>query len=114
VSPQQVDITIKVQGGTPQGGGSLCTTCRHVTRIRGVNNQSLVHCGVLQDKPITFEVAECNRYMNANQPALYEMEEIAWRIVTKGAGRVVGFVNPSEFRKMEEHGTVPGLPKTGF
>lgn len=98
-------INIKVKGGTTPGSGSLCTSCKKAMVIRGVGNQQVVRCSAIE-REVGFEVAECSYYQNANQPALYEMEEIAWRLVTKMAGRTLGFVNPTTFRKLEGEGEV--------
>lgn len=99
--PAQQAITIKVREGTTRGDTNLCKTCRHAHLVKGTNNQQFVQC-TYTNSVMHFQVAECNRYFNANQPALYEMEEIAWRIVTKQAGRSVGFLNPQQFAKHEE------------
>jgi phosphopentomutase len=103
-------ITIKVQDGTTRGDGNLCKTCRHSHIVRGNNNQEFVKC-TYADKVMVFQVAECNRHFPANQPALYEMEEIAWRIVTKQAGRNVGFLNPQQFQKYEEEHERANTPR---
>lgn len=96
-------IVLKVQQGTVRGSGSLCRTCRNSMVMRGTNNQESVTCGG-QSYPVQiyFEVAECNRYFCRDQPTLYEMEEIAWRLITKQAGRQIGFVSAADFRKMAE------------
>lgn len=102
-SPEAQKISLKVYGGTPPSSGSLCRTCKYAHIIRGNNNQERHICTYQNpERLMAFEVAECNRYFNANQPALHEMEEIAWRVVTKGGGRTVGFVGPSEFQAMED------------
>lgn len=109
-------IVLKVQQGTTKGTGSLCRTCRAAHIVRGNNNQQLVTCGA-GNAPlrVRFDIAECNRYMSATQPSLYEMEEIAWRLVTKQAGRPMGFVNPAEFRKFEEsEGRAPNGPPPSY
>lgn len=105
-------IVLKVQQGTTKGSGSLCRTCRYAHVVRSVNNQQTVTChAVNKPRTIGFDVAEWNRYMSATQPSLYEMEEIAWRLVTKQAGRPMGFVNPAEFRRIEEReGRGPNTP----
>lgn len=110
------NIVLKIQNGTTSGSVNLCRTCRQAHVVRGTNNQQFVTCTAgANPVRLDFEVAECNRYFNATQPTLYEMEEIAWRLVTKKAGRDIGFVNAGDFRRMsedEERGGRPGQPSS--
>lgn len=99
----QHNIVLKVQGGTAKSTVSLCKTCRNSIVVRGNNHQQIVRCQAL-GKDFTFDVAECTNYFDRTSPALYEMEEIAWRVVTKKAGREIGFVRPAEFYEMEREG----------
>lgn len=91
---------LKVLGGTTKGSENLCRTCRYGQVARGTNNEEYVNCQRF-DRSFTFQVAECNQYENKNTPTLYEMEEIAWRVVTKGS-RVLGFVDAKEWAKRDE------------
>lgn len=104
-------ILLKIQNGTTKGGGNLCRTCRNAHVIRGVNNQQIVRCSAGVDVvTLRFEVAECNRYHSAGEPSLYEMEEIAWRLITKKGGRAYGFVDADEFKKRESRNSPPSGP----
>jgi hypothetical protein len=93
-------IAIKIQGGTTRSDVNLCRSCKHAFIRRGINNHEKVSCNRDDSHAVPFEVAECNEYHNANQPYLSEMEEIAWRVITKGT-RVVGFVDPAGWAKHE-------------
>jgi len=42
-----------------------------------------------------------SEYDDKRLPSLYSMEKIAWILVTKTAGRQIGFVSAKEFRKIE-------------
>lgn len=101
--PGQSQIVLKIEGGTTRGGKSLCVTCRNAHIIRGQNNQQQVICGAgtmaAAGRLMQIDVAECNRYYDATKPALYEMEEIAWRLVTDRAKSKIGFVDPVEWNR---------------
>jgi hypothetical protein len=89
-------MRIKIHGGTAQGGGSLCHTCRHARIIRGYRlDHEIVECGVLSylHDRITFPVQFCTSYIDRNHPTLREMEEIAWVLRTDAHRKQVGFVH---------------------
>lgn len=47
-------------------------------------------------------VAECSAYINANQPSLVAMREIAWFISSDKKKGKAGFLTPEEYRKEQE------------
>lgn len=106
-------IVLKIHNGT-RADAALCKSCRNALITKGNNGQHVIYCsggGGANPIRISFDVSECNRYFNATQPTLYEMEEIAWRLITKNAGRQIGFVNPATFRKIQdEEGATPNAP----
>lgn len=104
------DIVFKIHRGTAKGGGTLCRTCTNAHVVRGVNNEEFIRCTHGEAIGIRFEVAECNRYYSAALPTLYEMEEIAWRLVTKTGGRSFGFVDAKEFKKRSPFDNMPDIP----
>ena len=98
-------VAIKVKGGTPQGAETLCRTCRwaHIVRGFGVS-QERIHCHWLADDPrVPFPVSQCTSYDDKRIPSRRDMEQIAWVLLTKGAGRTIGFVTPKRFREIEGH-----------
>lgn len=95
-------IELKVHGGTPIHGTSLCNTCRRAHRIQGMadSQEIVLCCGGSAEKRINFPVASCSLYDDQRVPSLYEMKEIAWQIVTK-PDRQIGFVSAKEFKQMK-------------
>ncbi len=50
---------------------------------------------------VPFKVRECSAYDDRSVPNLYSMEKIAWVLLTKSAGRSIGFVTSKKFREIE-------------
>lgn len=95
-------IEMKVQGGTPFHGNSLCSTCHNAHRIQGMAvSEETVFCNANgHSKKIPYPISKCSEYSDERLPTLYEMREIAWQIVTK-SNRTIGFVSAKEFKKMK-------------
>lgn len=97
--------TRNVQNGTPVSGDWLCRTCTYAHIQRGdAESQEAFFCafrGLGRPRRLEFKVRQCNSYQDAQHPSLYHMEKTAWILVTKQAGRTVGFVTQSEFKKIE-------------
>ena len=94
---------LKIVGGTPNHGEpSLCLTCRNATVVQGhAIGQRIVQCGALcgpHDR-ISFHVAECSDYDDKRHPTKREMEEMAWLLLTKKAGRQIGFVRAADYKR---------------
>jgi len=49
---------------------------------------------------VPYPVRECSEYSDRRIPSLYFMEKTAWVLLTKKAGRTIGFVTSEEFRKI--------------
>lgn len=96
-----MSITIKINGGTPKHGKSLCHTCKNASIVKGQNLEELIICQANMFVPskgrVTFRVAECSAYHPTNMPWLHEMEAMAWMIEARKRGPV-GF---SEGQAME-------------
>lgn len=93
----------KVIGGTPLiHSVSRCTTCRYAQVLSGISLSDVrVYCRMLgQNQPVQVRqpVYECNVYDDRRMPSRYDMEQIAWVLVTNKAGRSIGFVSAEEFR----------------
>jgi hypothetical protein len=99
-------MRIKVHGGTAQGGGSLCYTCRHADIIRGARlRDEIIECGMLSyhHNRITFPVTSCSSYVDSNHPSLREMEEIAWVLRTDAHRKQVGFVHAQKLPERDRY-----------
>lgn len=53
------------------------------------------------NRRVPFRVRECSAYADRRLPTLYSMEKIAWVLLTKSAGRSIGFVTGDRFRELE-------------
>jgi hypothetical protein len=96
-------VTIKVKGGTPEGAQSLCVTCRwaHIVKGFGVSQEKIRCCWLAYNPPVPFPVSQCSSYDDKRIPSKRDMEQIAWILMTKKAGRTIGFVTAKEFRQIE-------------
>jgi len=95
--------TIRVKDGAPQGAVALCVTCRwaHIVKGFGVSQEEIRCRFLMHDRPVRFPVSECNSYDNKRLPSKRDMEQIAWILLTKKAGRTIGFVTAKQFREIE-------------
>lgn len=97
-------LQIKISGGTPVSGKSLCTTCKQAVRIVGQNCEEVILCHLFARSgtkgPVPFRVASCGEYHPSNMPWKYEMEEMAWIITAKKRGPT-GFNQPQDDEIME-------------
>ncbi len=96
-------VTVQVKGGTPRQEGTLCRTCRHGHIIKGFSaSQENVFCRVFYiERGIPYAVAECSEYDDKRLANKKDMEDIAWFLTTRKAGRSVGFVSAARFHEME-------------
>ncbi len=92
-----------VQNGTPVGDESLCNTCTNARVIKGYSDtERITVCDWgSETMKVPFRVRECSGYSDRRIPPLYEMKQIAWMLVSKGAGRNIGFVSAAEFQKLQ-------------
>jgi hypothetical protein len=95
-------LSVNIKNGTPLHGDSLCDSCYWAHIMRGYRESELVvTCQRLDPNGrVPFPVRECTEYRNKNHPTRYDMEQIAWILLTKKIDRKVGFVNQAEFRKI--------------
>jgi hypothetical protein len=103
-------LQIKISGGTPKQGKSLCVTCKNAQIVRGQNMEEHVECGEglfgHANHRVPFRVAECSAYHPANVPYLHEMKQIAWNIEARKRGPV-GFEKTDDENDMEVIVTPP-------
>jgi hypothetical protein len=97
-------VTIRVQGGTPEGSESLCRTCSRGHIITGFRaSEQEVYCRTFYiEREIRFPVRECTFYEDRRLASKEDMEQIAWFLTTRKAGRIVGFVSAAQFREDRE------------
>lgn len=90
-----------------EGLGTLCDTCKHSTIARN-DSQALVYCTAMgmDGTRINFPVTDCSAYYHKKEAALYQMEEIAWILVTRKSGKEVGFVTAERYEKLKKEGEV--------
>ena len=94
-----------IYGGTAVGTASKCDTCIYSRIVRGyAESEHITLCDRSFDQPlqISFKVRECSDYADKRLPDVEEMKKIAWMLVTKSAGKPIGFVSAEEFQKLEE------------
>ena len=100
---EKVMVTIKVKDGTPHGSGTLCSTCRWAHIVKGYSaSEKEVFCTRLYpDRRLPFPVSQCTTYDDKRIASKQDMEKIAWILITKTAGRSIGFVTAAQFRQIE-------------
>lgn len=104
-----MSVQIKVKGGTPDSGKTLCLTCKHATIVRGQNMEEVILCdsafygtnGAHGSGIVPFKVAECTDYQLKTQPDKHEMEAIAWQITPRKRGQKGFQAAPAEGEKTE-------------
>jgi hypothetical protein len=105
-------IHFTIKGATPQGGKSLCVTCKHAQIVKGQNCEGLVYCNAnlfsYNKGVVSFKVAECSSFHPSNIAWLREMNEMAWIIEARHRGPK-GFETPDS--EMETIITPPGNPR---
>jgi hypothetical protein len=100
-------MSLKVKGGTPVYGPSLCDTCERALTVKGYReNERVVVCQAMwPEREVKFPVQECSSYTSKGRESLYEMKKIAWMLQPRGPKRQAGFVAPSgdeeEVREIE-------------
>lgn len=96
-------VTIKVKDGTPQGSDTICTTCRwaHIVKGYSASQREVLCMRLYPDRPVKFPVAHCSAYDDKRIASKQDMEKIAWILLTKKAGRTIGFVTAAQFRQIE-------------
>ena len=90
-------MSVKVKGGTPVYGPSLCETCERALTVKGYReNEKLVVCQAMwPEREVKFPVQECSGYASKGRESLDEMKKIAWMLQPRGPKRQAGFVAPS-------------------
>lgn len=81
----------------------MCVTCRSAQIVRGFSaSEEIVRCRCIANDPLVeFPVSHCNSYDDRHLPSKRDMEKIAWILLTKTAGRSIGFVTAKQFLAIE-------------
>ena len=85
----------KVYGGTPVGQDSKCDTCVYARIIRGYSeSEKITICDrIFEPIRIPFRVRECSDYLDRRLPCVEDLEDIAWVLRSKSAGKRAGFIS---------------------
>lgn len=87
---------------TVTSGKNLCESCKFGVSVRGyATREELVYCHKIE-KPMQFQVSECNRYEAENTLAKWELERMAWRIGTDKKTKKIGFYTPMDLRTVDQ------------
>ena len=84
----------KVYGGTPVGQDSKCDSCVYARIIRGYSeSEKLTFCDrIFEPVRIPFRVRDCSDYLDKRLPCVEDLEDIAWVLRSKSAGKRAGFI----------------------
>jgi hypothetical protein len=84
----------KFTAAPPVGQISQCDTCVYARIIRGYSeSEKITLCDrIFQAIHIPFRVRECSDYVDKRLPCIEDLEEIAWQLRSKSAGKRAGFV----------------------
>ena len=74
---------------------ALCARCNHGTVLERERGGVLSFCNVSCDNVLVpNDVVRCTGFEARSEVSKYDMEKIAWRINTDGAGKMLGFKPP--------------------
>jgi hypothetical protein len=84
----------KVYGGTPVGQESRCDSCVYSRIIRGYSeSEKITLCDrIFEPIRIPFPVRDCSDYLDKRLPCVEDLEDIAWVLRSKSAGKTAGFI----------------------
>ncbi len=73
------ELLLKITMGTRSDNDRrLCDSCTQSLVIRGpVESEEVVYC-TWMERNVPFKVTECNRYISACRPSLWDMKRIAF------------------------------------
>jgi hypothetical protein len=96
-------VTVRVKGGTPVEATSLCVSCNFGLVRKGFGAvDEEIFCRATQPATrVSFSVRECSAFSDKSVPSLYWIEKTGWVLMTKSAGRSIGFVTADKFREIE-------------
>jgi hypothetical protein len=94
----------KVYGGTSVGQESRCDSCVYSRIIRGYSqSEKITLCDrMFEPIRIPFPVRECSDYVDKRLPCVEDLEDIAWLLRSKSAGKNAGFISRTDPEAEEE------------
>lgn len=95
-------LKFKIKDGTTNSSKDLCQTCSNRFIRRGAigSGEDLKMCKAFRDpQPVYGAIAECSGYFPANEPDLWNLKEIAWKIDTDKKTGKVGFISPKDWKR---------------
>lgn len=97
----------KVYGGTSVGQESRCDSCVYARVIRGYSqSEKITLCDrIFEPIRIPFPVRECSDYLDRRLPCVEDLENIAWVLRSKSAGKSAGFICVTALTDAEVLGT---------
>lgn len=79
---------------------TLCLTCKSSTITQGrQENHYIILCDIHKEN-IPFDVVECSGYVHKNTTSLWDMQQIAWPVMTDKKGHLIGFKSPKEAERL--------------
>lgn len=87
-------IVLKIHDGTPRSDVNLCPSCRNCHALTLATGQKTLRCNASRPFELRQAVVQCSLYSDRMHPTLYDMNEIAWTLMTDKGGRKLGFVAP--------------------
>ena len=84
-------------------GKSRCLTCRRAQVTHGTRFcEDLIFCHNVQPARLMPPmITECTSYDDKRIPALWDMEQVAWRLCTDLKGRKIGFLSPQAWAEKQ-------------
>jgi hypothetical protein len=89
---------LKVLGGTRSASAPrLCDSCQSGVVRRGApDSDEEIYCTITEQR-LARSVVECNRYVDARQPSLWDMRKIAWVLDGDSRRQRIGFIRSDEW-----------------
>lgn len=102
-----MDMRIKIYGGTPQGSETnLCESCRASRIVRGRTlDEEIVFCDAMAMNPvrITFKVTDCSSYDDQRLPTYSQLAHQAWILTPATRRRPAGFVRAADLPPTQQY-----------
>lgn len=81
-------MRLKVRNGTQEHSGeNLCLSCRRSTWRKDRSGHTYIQCHAFERKVDSVTV-ECSEYDDKGRPALWDMEKIAWVLMSDKKGPI--------------------------
>ena len=82
----------------PDTNSSLCGSCREAHVVEFANGTRATFCNAhhSESRAVLRPVQRCSEYQNKNTPSQWQMEKIAWTLITDKSGLKIGFTPPKK------------------